>query len=338
MALKALAARHRRSGYRQLTRMLRQPMTVPRRRNECWSMDFVHDRTMTGPLRTLSVLDLCTRQAPVLAAARSMPAERVVRILEEAAALYGRPERIVVDNGPEFTSWAMQRWAKDHDIDLLNDVVQRIKSNARALSEVIDTLRDLPKLELGGPRFEETPFVVLDLIGDLVGSFERQTYEKRLELTVAVDPRIPPVLRGARGRLRQVLGNLLSNAIKFTERGRVCLRFEQVDATDDVVRLRYSVVDTGRGFPADLHRRIFEPFVRAEESADSTTVGSGLGLSICQMLLEATGSSMELESQIGKGSTFSFELIHALGKEERLELSVPDSNFERPFRFARHAT
>jgi len=151
--LKVLAGRHRRSGYRQLTRMLRrrlgpvnhkrvhrlyrkhglqvpvrqrrrlkrvprQPMTVPSRPNECWSMDFVHDRTMTGPLRTLSVLDVCTRQAPVLAAARSMPSERVIRILEDAAARYGLPERIVVDNGPEFTSSTMQRWAKDHGIEL----------------------------------------------------------------------------------------------------------------------------------------------------------------------------------------------------------------------------
>jgi len=153
MALCALAGRHRRSGYRQLTRMLRrrwgrvnhkrvhrlyrkhrlqvpvrrrrrfkrmprQPMAVPRRPNECWSMDFVHDRTMTGPLRTLSVLDLCTRQAPVLTAARSMPSERVIRTLEQSANIYGLPERIVVDNGPEFTSRAMQRWAKDHDIEL----------------------------------------------------------------------------------------------------------------------------------------------------------------------------------------------------------------------------
>ena len=75
-------------------------------------MDFVHDRTMTGPLRTLSVLDLCTRQAPVLTAARSMPSERVIRILEQAAKVYGLPERIVVDNGPEFTSRSMQRWAE----------------------------------------------------------------------------------------------------------------------------------------------------------------------------------------------------------------------------------
>jgi putative transposase len=152
-ALKALAGRHRRSGYRQLTRMLRrrlgpvnpkrvyrlyrkhglqvpvrrrrrlrhmprQPMAAPRRRNECWSMDFVHDQTMTGPLRTLSVLDLCTRQAPLLTAARSMPAERVIRCLEQAAEAYGLPKRIVVDNGPEFTSRAMQRWAKDRDIEL----------------------------------------------------------------------------------------------------------------------------------------------------------------------------------------------------------------------------
>ena len=97
--------------------MPRQPMAAPRRRNECWSMDFVHDHTMTGPLRTLSVLDLCTRQSPLLTAARSMPAERVIRSLEEAARTYGFPERIVTDNGPEFRSCAMQRWAQDRGIE-----------------------------------------------------------------------------------------------------------------------------------------------------------------------------------------------------------------------------
>ncbi|MGB5697795.1 MAG: IS3 family transposase [Polyangiales bacterium] len=120
--LKALAGRHRRSGYRRLPRMLRrrlgpvnhkrvhrlyrnhglqvpvrrrrrvkrmprQPTTVPSWPKECWSMDFVHDRTMAGSLRTLSVLDVCTRQAPVLAAARSMPSERVIRILQERRAV-----------------------------------------------------------------------------------------------------------------------------------------------------------------------------------------------------------------------------------------------------------
>jgi len=91
---------------------------MPRRPNECWSMDFVHDRTMTGPLRALSVLDLCTRQAPVLAAARSMPAERVIRTLEQAGQQDGLPERIIIDNGPELTSRAMQQWAQAHDTEL----------------------------------------------------------------------------------------------------------------------------------------------------------------------------------------------------------------------------
>lgn len=205
----------------------------------------------------------------------------------------------------------------------LNDVVQRIKSSARALSEVIDTLQDLPKLELGEPKFEETPFELRDLIEDLVGSFETQVDRSRLELTVDLDSRIPPVLQGARARVRQVLGNLVSNALKFTERGQVCIRFERISATDDVVRLRYSVVDTGRGIPTDLHRRIFEPFVRAEEAPNSTTTGSGLGLSICVALLDAMGSNIELESRVGKGSTFSFELIHGVPPDVRSELSEP---------------
>jgi len=219
---------------------------------------------------------------------------------------------------------------RDMSADELNDIVRRIKSNARTLSEVIDTLQDLPEFELGEPTFEEAPFELLDLIEDLVGSFGTRADRNELELVVELDPRIPPVVQGARGRVRQVLGNLLSNALKFTENGQVCLSVEQVDATDDVVRLRYSVVDTGRGVPADMRGRIFEPFVRVEEAADAITMGSGLGLSICVRLLKAMGSSMELASRLGKGSAFSFELIHALPGEARPESSelCPETNDE----------
>jgi CheY-like chemotaxis protein len=111
---------------------------------------------------------------------------------------------------------------------------------------------------------------------------------------------------------------MLSNAIKFTDRGEVCLQVELLDGSADEIRLRYAVVDTGRGIAADMRERVFERFVRVEEDLHSRTPGSGLGLSICNMLLQAMGSRMELQSQIGEGSCFSFEMVHALACDEAL--------------------
>lgn len=201
----------------------------------------------------------------------------------------------------------------------LMETVQRIKSSARALNEVINAIPVLSTREPEHPRLEERPFEHVALVEDLVRSFRVEAATKQVELTANVARRIPERLVGAPGPLRQVLANLLSNALKFTDRGRVHLEIEEIAGTDDGVRLRYSVSDTGRGVPRDLQAAIFEPFVRGEANAAAATNGSGLGLSICVKLLRAMGSRIELDSRCGKGSTFSFELRHLHDKPSRSE-------------------
>lgn len=200
----------------------------------------------------------------------------------------------------------------------LVELVHRIKSCAKALSEVVETLQDLPKLERGELQLEEAAFDIVELTHELLESLGEQAQRKGLALRVELDSRVPKVVRGACGSLRQVLTNLLCNAIKFTDTGEVCLRVELLDGSADEIRLRYAVVDTGRGIAADMQQRVFERFVRVEEDLHARTPGSGLGLSICRLLLQAMGSRMELQSQIGEGSCFSFEMTHALRCDEAL--------------------
>jgi CheY-like chemotaxis protein len=204
----------------------------------------------------------------------------------------------------------------------LIDAVARIKTSAAALGEIIDTMPVLSGLDSHDARLEHRPFAPRDLLDELVRSARTEAVGEQIELRVHVDRRIPSRLVGAPGALRQVLTNLLGNALKFTERGRIQIELEQVGAADDEVRLRYSVSDTGPGIRPELRAAIFEPFERGEAAASSMTDGSGLGLSICAKLLWALSSRIELASELGEGSTFSFELSHPRADAEERESDV----------------
>lgn len=102
---------------RRLKRAPRAPLERPKGRNEVWGMDFVHDRLVDGrTIRSLTILDLCTRESPVIEVATSIPGERVARVLDELAETHGVPLRLVMDNGPEFLSRAIQAWAEKHGV------------------------------------------------------------------------------------------------------------------------------------------------------------------------------------------------------------------------------
>jgi len=215
----------------------------------------------------------------------------------------------------------------------LIDTVQRIKSSAEELSDIITAMPALCEPHGRPARFADRPFELRDVIRDLVRTFQPEATGKQLELTAKIDPRLPRRVLGAPGVVRQVLANLLSNALKFTDSGRVQVEVEQAGATDDGILVRYSVADTGRGVPLGLRAEIFEPFARGEAAAGGTTPGSGLGLTVCVKLLQAMGSRIELVSQPGCGSTFSFELLHSRAEEAHPEPcyeGAPSSGDETP--------
>ncbi|HXW50632.1 MAG TPA: response regulator, partial [Candidatus Acidoferrales bacterium] len=157
------------------------------------------------------------------------------------------------------------------------------------------------KLDLEIAEF--SPTVVAESVADLLASQARQ---KSLAVQAFVAPDVPRSLRGDAGRVRQVLMNLVGNAIKFTDAGRVTLRVTKDGEQGDAVILKFAVTDTGIGVPKEARTRLFQPFVQADGSSTRYAGGTGLGLSICKRLVELMGGEIGFESEVGKGSIFSF--------------------------------
>ncbi|VTR98761.1 multi-sensor hybrid histidine kinase : Histidine kinase OS=Singulisphaera acidiphila (strain ATCC BAA-1392 / DSM 18658 / VKM B-2454 / MOB10) GN=Sinac_7402 PE=4 SV=1: PAS_3: HisKA: HATPase_c: Response_reg: Response_reg: Hpt [Gemmata massiliana] len=195
-----------------------------------------------------------------------------------------------------------------------------VKSSADALLTVINDILDFSKIEAGKLDLDPLPFSVRDMVGDTLKALAVRAHSKGLELTYEAHPDVPDVLLGDGHRLRQVLNNLVGNAIKFTETGEVLVRCERLAEPGDGVRLRFNVTDTGIGIAPHKLKSVFEPFTQADGSTTRKYGGTGLGLTICQRLVELMGGRVGAESELGKGSTFFFDvrLERARGSIERV--------------------
>jgi two-component system, sensor histidine kinase and response regulator len=194
-----------------------------------------------------------------------------------------------------------------------------VKSSADALLTVINDILDFSKIEAGKLDLDPLPFSVRDTVGDTLKTLASQAHAKGLELACETDADVPEIALGDAHRLRQVITNLVGNAIKFTERGEVVVRCERIPEPGDAVRLRFAVSDTGIGIPPGKLRAVFEPFTQADGSTTRKYGGTGLGLTICQRLVELMGGRIWAESVPGQGSTFLFEvrMARARGSIER---------------------
>jgi PAS domain S-box-containing protein len=185
-----------------------------------------------------------------------------------------------------------------------------VQGAGEALLAIIDSILDLSKLEAGRVELEQLDFDPRQLV-EVVGLLLASTAaDKGLELIAYCAPEVPAAVRGDPGRLRQVLLNLLSNAVKFTARGEVVLSVDIVEGggaqTAGEAVLRFAVTDTGLGIDPETTTRLFHPFTQADASTTRRFGGTGLGLTICQRLVGAMGSQIQVDSVPGTGSTFSF--------------------------------
>ena len=153
-------------------------------------------------------------------------------------------------------------------------------------------------------------------------------HAKGLELTCRLDAGVPDALIGDPGRLRQVLLNLVSNAIKFTDNGEVDITVELVTRTDTEVELQFAVRDTGVGISPDRRERIFAAFEQADTSITRTHGGTGLGLTISASLVSMMGGAIQVDSEVGVGSTFHFRARFA-GSDAPLRRTNAQSRPER---------
>ncbi len=193
------------------------------------------------------------------------------------------------------------------------DMLQTLRGSSQVMLGLVEDVLDFSKIEAGKLVLERTDFDLHALVNSTSRILQAQAQAKSVEFVVSIMPEVPPALRGDAHHLRQVLINLAGNAVKFTERGSVTLHVSLQEETDAAVRVKFSVRDTGVGIPPEAQQRIFESFTQADQSTTRRFGGTGLGTTIAKQLVELMGGKIGLESAVGLGSTFWFEI--ALDKQ-----------------------
>jgi len=188
------------------------------------------------------------------------------------------------------------------------DYLHKIGSSSRSLLGLINDILDFSKIEAGKLSLEAVDFHLDDLVAEVLNNTSVRAQEKGLELDFVLAPDVPLDLKGDPLRLGQVLTNLVGNGVKFTDQGGIAIAVRQVAMAPDTVTLRFSVTDQGIGMNAQQVARLFQPFSQADASTTRMYGGTGLGLAICKRLIAMMGGEIEVESEPGKGSTFSFAL------------------------------
>ena len=199
--------------------------------------------------------------------------------------------------------------------------VETIHTCGESLLELINDILDFSKMEAGKLDMETIDFDLRLTVEETADMLAAKADKKGLEFSCFIDPAVPALLRGAPGRLRQVLVNLTNNAIKFTEHGEVNIRATLGDETDTHVMVRFAVDDTGIGIPEGRLGVLFQAFSQADASTTRKYGGTGLGLAISQRIVQLMGGEIGVDSQEDTGSTFWFTV--RLEKQPAAQQSAP---------------
>jgi len=183
---------------------------------------------------------------------------------------------------------------------------QTVQISAEALLAIVNDILDFSKVESGRLELESVGFDPRSMAESVLEAMGVQARDKELDLCALFAPDVPGWVAGDPGRIRQVLVNLVGNALKFTKTGEVLVRVRLESREGASLVLRFEIQDTGIGIPPEHLERIFEPFIQADNSHARRFGGTGLGLAICQRLVVLMGGQLEVQSEPGKGSLFSF--------------------------------
>jgi signal transduction histidine kinase/CheY-like chemotaxis protein/HPt (histidine-containing phosphotransfer) domain-containing protein len=222
----------------------------------------------------------------------------------------------------------------DTDLDpVQRDFAETVRSSGDTLLSIINDILDFSKIESGQLDLETLPFSVRDCVEAALDLVAAQAAAKNLDLAYQLGEDVPPVLVGDVTRVRQVLVNLVGNAVKFTDEGEVVITVTTEAAIEEgLAPLAFAVRDTGVGIPADRIDRLFRSFSQVDASTTRTYGGTGLGLAISRRLAEAMGGTLDVESTVGTGSTFTLRVTLPCGDEAEDSLRIPPA--ELPGRLA----
>ncbi len=203
------------------------------------------------------------------------------------------------------------------------EMVATIAGAGRTLLELITQVLDFSRIEAGRMPVNVADVDLYTLLHQIRAILRFQAESKGIDLAIEVTADTPRMVRADRRHLQELLVNLASNAVKFTSEGHVVIGVQPVESTDGQVRLRFEVSDTGIGIAPEAHGRIFESFTQADETIIDSHGGTGLGLAICRQLVQIHGGQIGLDSEIGRGSTFWFELPMTRSAEAAPEMANP---------------
>lgn len=189
------------------------------------------------------------------------------------------------------------------------EYLDTLNASSASLLQIIDDLLDYSKMTAGQLELNQKEYNIADTCREIYQIYEFKTKD-RPEIALKKDfaTNIPSGLRGDESRVRQIIMNLLSNAVKFTDEGVVTFKVSWLKRTPEAGILRIEVTDTGRGIREDEKKLIFNAFEQADGKVNRSKGGSGLGLSVCRMLLDMMGGSISVESTFGEGSTFVVDI------------------------------
>jgi PAS domain S-box-containing protein len=217
------------------------------------------------------------------------------------------------------------------------DFIETIRNSSEGLLDIINEILDFSKIESGALELEQHPFNLRECVEGSIDLLATRAAQKNIELAYFIEPDVPISLLGDVTRLRQVFVNLIGNAVKFTQQGEVVVTVSgnpttrQITAPDEhrqaiisAYEMKFSVRDTGLGIPADRLDRLFKPFSQVDSSTTRQFGGTGLGLAISKRLVELMDGQISVESELGKGSNFTFS-ITALAMQNE----VPSPRYQR---------
>ena len=202
------------------------------------------------------------------------------------------------------THLLMEENPKENQKEHLNS----LKFSGEYLLSLINNILDLNKLEANKVEVEQTPFNLKKRVNDVLIALKKSADDRKNHLILEFDESIPDRLSGDPVKLSQILINLIGNSVKFTQNGTVCVRVMRLNEDQDKVSLHFEIEDDGVGISKKKQKSIFETFSQGSLQINRKFGGTGLGLSIVKNLLELLNSKINLESQLGKGSKFWFNI------------------------------
>ncbi|MGB4200546.1 MAG: PAS domain S-box protein [Thermotogota bacterium] len=206
--------------------------------------------------------------------------------------------------------------------------VENLVTSARSLMEIINEILDFSKIEAGKLELEKTRTDLAQLVESTVDIVKLTAAKKGLELLLSIQPKMPRYAVVDSVRLKQILVNILGNAVKFTQVGEVEMSLTFDWKEDGKAAFHFSIRDTGIGIDSDQKKRLFNAFTQADSSVTRKYGGTGLGLAISSLLAKKMGSEIRVESEKGKGSTFSFS-VEALCEPDAESPFAPETPIHR---------